>query len=1107
MTKDVNRLLLLLAAVVMALLWLAASRGVIAYPTLWWASGLLLLAYCLLIRFTFVIHFLGFMRVIEQKNVAAEAAFDQLCFQLHQQFGWRWRHTLPWLLITGDAQTVEKLLPGLTTLYWKESPEAILLWCGEATALELSSLSHLRKLRGRHALNAVLWVSDITPQQEWTDPEPAELSLQKQGDQVYQQLAQAAQTLSWRPPVYAICLRNVPGKTMAPGEYQPPAVGCNWPAGVTVDMHQQLQSLVPSLIATGMAQTARNWRDYWLLQLAHDLQYTYGERLAQAITPWLAQQRVLFSGVFFMPLSPLTQRDADPHCLLSPAWGRVITLSRQQSGKRDRPTPTDRLCFAALILAGVWLAGMLISGWNNRQLIIDSRKLQQPARVERVSSSERIAQHLALQDGIDRLTWWQQQGPPWRYRFALSQYQAVLAALWPTWLQYNQAFLVTPIVTRLEQQLQQFADLPANARQGKQGSKQAYRQLKAYLMLIQPQRAETAFLQQVLAPLWPAPSGLSTAEWQSQSARLLAFYLRELPSHQSWRINGDASLIAEVRASLLSQQQESNAVKAIYQQLLRSLAGEYADVTINDLLPGQLLTTQAVVPGIFTRQAWDDKVRTAIEQASVRVQTSNDWVLDDGREPLPALSRQQWQQRLTERYFIDFSSAWRHFLNSLRWQYSTSPSTSLDQLLLWGDTSRSPLLLLGETLRWQAGVGQGNELLAAPLQHNLLQRVAQAPATPARIASHSPAGSVVETFAPLLALLPPVSAENGERTYPQQENALSLTGYLLQVAQAGMQLQQIVTAVDPQSMALTLVQAELAGTETPLRQSRYYAQRLAVSLGEEWAGFTDAVLQQPLQQTWNSLLYPAQQGLNKAWKTQVQVPWQEEFSGRYPFHNTQAETSFVQLAHYLAPDSGLIERFLSRQLAGLLEKQGNSWVPNPLTAEMMRFDPAFLNAINQLSQLGQQAFARGQADIAFELQIKPTQNLLEIDFQLDDARMKYFNQQADWQTFRWPDLQSRHPQIELSFAAVNQAGEQPVPFANYYQAAGNWALLRLLEKAKSEPLSGSRYRLSWTTATGENLTAIMRSNTGAGPLDMLALRRFTLPGQIFMVTPVAQESD
>lgn len=1111
MTKDVNRLLLLLAAVVMALLWLAVSRGTIAYPTLWWASGLLLLAYCLLVRFTFVINFLNFTQVVDQKNIVAEAAFDELCFQLRQQFGWRWRHTLPWLLITGDAQTVEKLLPGLTTLHWKESQEAILLWCGEATALELSSLSYLRKLRGRRALNAVLWVSDITPQQEWTDYKPAELTLQKQGDQVYRQLTQAAQTLSWRPPVYAICLRNIPGKTMVPGEYQPPGVGCNWPAGVTIDMHQQLQSLVPPLVAKGMAQTARNWREYWLLQLAHDLQYTYGERLAQAFTPWLGQQQVLFSGVFFMPLSPVTQRDADPHCLLPPAWGSVITLSRQQPGKRDRPTPTDRMCFTALMLVGVWLMGMLISGWNNRQLIIDSRKLQQSARVERVSSSERIAHHLALQDGIDRLIWWQQQGPPWRYRFALSQYQAVLAALWPTWQQYNQSLLVTPIVTRLEQQLRQFADLPANARQGKQGSKQAYRQLKAYLMLIEPRRAEMAFLQQVLTPLWPVPSGLSTAEWQSQSARLLEFYLRELPSHQPWRVNGDASLIAEVRAILRSQQQHMHGEKAVYQQLLRSLAGEYADMTINDLLPGraegQLLTTQAVVPGIFTRQAWDAEVQTAIEEASVRVQTSNDWVLDDGQASVPTLSRQQWQQRLAERYFTDFCSAWHHFLNSLRWQHSDSISVSVDQLRLWGDASQSSLLLLGKTLRWQAGVGQGNELLATPLLHNLRQRVAQTPATPALLdESRSPTTSVAETFAPLLALLPPVSAKNGERTYPQQENALSLTGYLLQVAQARMQLQQIVTAVDPQAMALALVQAELAGIETPLRQSRHYAQRLAVSLGEQWAGFADAVLQQPLQQAWNSLLYPAQQGLNKAWKTQVQMPWQEEFSGRYPFHNTQAESSFVQLAHYMAPDSGLIERFLSRQLAGLLEKQGNNWVSNPLTTEMMRFDPAFLNAINQLSQLGQQAFARGQADIAFELQIKPTQNLLEIDFQLDDARMKYFNQQADWQTFRWPYLQNRHPQVDLSFAAINQTGDQPAPFTSYYQAAGNWALLRLLEKAKSEPLSGSRYRLSWTTATGENLTAIMRSNTGAGPLDMLVLRRFTLPGQIFMSTPVAQES-
>jgi len=67
---------------------------------------------------------------------------------------------------------------------------------------------------------------------------------------------------------------------------------------------------------------------------------------------------------------------------------------------------------------------------------------------------------------------------------------------------------------------------------------------------------------------------------------------------------------------------------------------------------------------------------------------------------------------------------------------------------------------------------------------------------------------------------------------------------------------------------------------------------------------------------------------------------------------------------------------------------------------------------------------------------------------------------------------------------------------------GRFGLIRLLERAEVTPQDNARTLLSWTPdqSVGLPLRVQLRSETGAGPLDVLALRHFSLPQRIFVTT-------
>jgi type VI secretion system protein ImpL len=353
--------------------------------------------------------------------------------------------------------------------------------------------------------------------------------------------------------------------------------------------------------------------------------------------------------------------------------------------------------------------------------------------------------------------------------------------------------------------------------------------------------------------------------------------------------------------------------------------------------------------------------------------------------------------------------------------------------------------------------------------------------------AHGPSGPLDPTFGPLLALMG--KAPEGTAS---DEN-LSLQAFLTRVTRVRLKLQQISNASDPQEMTQALAQTVFQGQSVDLTDTQAYGRLIAASLGAEWGSVGNTLFVQPLDQAWQKVLQPSTASLNKQWQRAIVSHWDSAFNGRYPFAATTSDVSLPMLGQMIRADSGRIEQFLQRQLSGVLRKEGSQWVADTRHSQGLRLNPKFLTAINQLSHLADVLYTDGGMGLSFELRGKAARDVVQTTFILNGEKHHYFNQKESWQRFNWPG-RSDHPGANLTWTSV-RTGERL--FGDYQ---GTWGLIRLLEEAQMTLLDDgeSRYRMIVKAPDGLSLTWNLRTELGAGPMELLKLRGFKLPKEIFL---------
>jgi type VI secretion system protein ImpL len=1003
----------------------------------------------------------------------------RLLKHLHAHYGRFWRRKVRMFLVFGQPDEIEAIAPGLAARHWIEGRDTVLIWAGSLAAdLDPARVRHIAELCRWRPLDGVIWA--VTAEQS-AEHIPMAAGLRR--------LQKLSRTLRWALPLHfwQVCDSAWPQTTR---KTQP--IGCLLDKKLTPQaLESALTQLLPGLLEVGMQQALQKSANDFCLRLSQNLQDGGIARWRHTLTPLIEEfaRGVPLRGLWFS--LPMQRVDAEMphHWPIDPAWDGVL----KDKARRARWVGKNPLrigYLTATTVAVIWAIGMLVSFTTNRTQVAQV----QTALNDVQAAEQGDRQFHALNELMHRLAYLSEHPAPWYQRFGLNTQEELLKNLWPRYVEANNRLIRDPAAANLKAQLDALVKLPPNSPARATGAHTAYLQLKAYLMMANPDKADATFLAKVLHQNEPARQGVTPGVWQYLAPQLWSFYARQLPSHPEWRIEPDSPLIAQARQVLLSQLGQRNGETSLYSRVIEQASNHYAALELAQMTGetdvALLFKTSKTVPGVFTRQAWEEHVRPAIEQIAEARREQIDWVLSDSQADIAAnLTPDALKQRLTERYFEDYSSAWLSFLNSLRWQKSNTLNEVIDQLTLMSDIRQSPLIALINTLAYQGQAGTRQQALTDSLMQSAQSLINTDKTRAIEQNRHTPGSPLDATFGPLLALV-------GKAGDANADNTLSLQSFLTRVTRVRLKLQQITHANDPQAMTQALAQSVFQGKNDDLTDTQSYGSLLAASLGAEWHSVGQTLFVQPLDHAWQKVLKPSSVALNNQWQRSIVDHWQSAFTGRYPFAATDSDASLPMLGQMIRSDSGRIEQFLREQLGGVLRKEGARWVVDPSYSQGLKINPRFLTAINQLSHLSDVLFTDGGMGIAFELSGKPVKDVVETLFILDGQKHEYFNQKERWQSFRWPGL-SPAPGTRLTWISVMRDDRQL--YADYQ---GVWGLIRWMEQAQVTPLDDgdSRFRLVITAADGSDLTWHLRTQMGTGPLALLELRGFSLPREIFVTS-------
>lgn len=1027
------------------------------------------------------------MNAIASEDDDEEPVFSEDAVSEHLRFryGRRWQHKVRLLLVMGNPDDVQKAAPGLCHDLWQEGDGNVLIYGGDAQSLpDEIFLTKLKRLRSGQPIDGIIQVISTSA-----------LPTDSERDAFLRCRQKADHQLGWQAPVWLWLTDNATGAQQ--GE-ETAATGVIFGPECTVkSAGEGFSTLALHLQKVGMAKILNNPADFGLLQLSLRLRQELKDSLAvllsglmQGSTAWRLR------GVMFSP--ELAVAGTIPNTRLdTPTWKAIIDDCDASSGRKLGFDWLKMLRLILLSLIVLWGGGTLLSLIVNRTQIYQAQETARQAADTAKPLAVRLHNQLVLQQAIARLQHREAIGAPWYTRFGLNQDGDTLAALWPLYAKNNAQLMRDATADSLRQQLNAFVQLPPASDARTQGTQYTYDVLKSYLMMARPDKADAEWLAKNVLKALPKRQNVPDGTWQALAPKLLSFYAQNLPAHPEWKIKPDAELISTVRQILLKQIGQRNAESGLYQEMLKRVASNWPDLTLADMTgdtdASTVFRTDEVVPGMFTRQAWEEQVQDAINEVVKARRDEIDWVLTEKTHQTGSdISPEALKARLTERYFTDFGNAWLKMVNSIQWQEAASLSEAIVELSLIGDVRQSPLVALMNTLNFQGKTGQKGELLADSIVDSAKKLIGQKKNAKQFIEqAQGPKGPLDGVFGPLMGVM-----EGKEGT--GRNGNLSFQSWLARVTQVRLKLQQVTSAPDPQAMSQMLAQTIFQGKAIDLTDTRDYGSLVAASLGQEWNGFGQSLFVQPLDLAWRQVLVPAAGSLNARWQATIVDQWNKAFAGRYPFKATGSDASLPLLAQFLRSDSGRITAFLKTNLGGILHQEGNRWVIDPSASQGMVISPDFLRAINQLAELSDIVFSQGDAGVNFELMARPSRDVARVQLTLDEQHLDYFNQMESWQSFIWPG-NTYYPGVSLSWRSVNSGMQL------YASNQGNWGFIRLLNKARITPLDASRTQLVWITADGNPLKFVMRSELGNGPLALLKLQGFTLPDTIFSVAAGAEE--
>ncbi|MBK6920819.1 MAG: type VI secretion system membrane subunit TssM [Deltaproteobacteria bacterium] len=493
---------------------------------------------------------------------------------------------------------------------------------------------------------------------------------------------------------------------------------------------------------------------------------------------------------------------------------------------------------------------------------------------------------------------------------------------------------------------------------------------------------------------------------------------------------------------------------ALLHELLRDV--EAPDLTLADISSSRkaLLNDDVVVPGKYTRQAWDDGIAVKLSQ-SVDALLGNEWVLGWTEEEVTK-NRERQLDLLRSRYFTEYIDAWKKFVQAI---YTKAPSDLSDAGEILKDlTGGSPapirrtctFVLYHTTLddpdpeveedepdladqALEAGAkqlekkaGKAGSKLEAARKKLLEERRKKRQNDPTLKINED----VKKEFADFIKFGcgEQMPAKEGEPPPPAKAVPLDAYEQELKAVRDALNAKLAEESAANNAALKKAVDTALTTSENLVNEADNGAW-LASSLRK--------ILLPPLRGMAGLAGRGVDKDLTNKYCAEVVDPM-NKLLAKYPFAPKGSDVSLQQFSEFFAPDGGKLWAFYDAALAGRVPEKNHSFSITNAGSGVTAIDPRLVQFLNRARDLQRALYANGGADMAveFDVTIRGTSSAARTTLTIDGHEYVYKNGPEQAEHFVWPG------EGDKKVGSVVAVGEG---FRDEFGQQSKWGLFRLLE--------------------------------------------------------------
>jgi type VI secretion system protein ImpL len=629
----------------------------------------------------------------------------------------------------------------------------------------------------------------------------------------------------------------------------------------------------------------------------------------------------------------------------------------------------------------------------------------------------------ALGRQVEVLGEYEQNGPPWRYRWGLYTGAAIYPAARQIYADRLESLMLVTARRSLLNSLTRLPDSPEET----SDYGDTYENLKAYLMTTtHPDQIDTTFLAPVLWDRWLDSRQIDT-ERMALARRQFDFYSEKLCQVHSCASQADAAIVARTRAFLL----QFAGTERIYQLMVSEASTRNPPVEFNRAFQGSsaVLANAYEVPGAFTKGGWAF-MQDAFENVD-QFFLAEDWVI--GEQALLRQDRPRLVRDLRTRYLADYARHWRDYLTSASVVRFTNLRDAAQKLTVLS-SNESPLL----------------QLFSLASQHTAVD-----------------SQTIGAVFQPVLYVMPPDT-----NRYVLEPNQAYMNGLI------ALQSSVVQTANAPRQERPTVAaqaREKAANARVAVQQM---AQNFSIAGEARTVGTTiQKLMQDPIRGAERWLNVGGGGGgpvtVNQRARDFCR-PFQQ-LMAKYPFNpRATAEATLAEMAGMFQPETGGLWTFFQNNLQELLVKQG-SGVAVQIGASTQPL-PDFVDFFNRAASVSDALWRSGGNDPRFDFTFRPllSEAVPSVTFNVDGQTRRFTRTQAAQWRFSWIGSGAR----AVRLSAHISGRDEPL-----LELQGQWALFQFFQRGTWRE-SGTAHVIHWVIPTqGEpvSLEAELRLG-GAAPI-------------------------